>query len=287
MSSMPPTSSLRDKTVFITGASRGIGRAIALRAARDGARVVLASKSSEPHPKLPGTIHTVAAEVEAAGGRALPVQVDVRFEEEVQKAVDQAVGTFGGIDVLVNNAGAISLTSIEHTPLKKFDLMMGINARAVFLCTKLCLPHLERSAEAGRNPHVLSLSPPVSLDPRWIRGHAAYTLSKYGMTLLTMGLAEEFRERGIAMNALWPKTMISTAAVEMLMGDEGLKQSRTPEIMADAAVAIVTTAGMALTGQALIDEDLLRARGVVDFAPYLTTPGIEPLPDLYVGEPWG
>jgi citronellol/citronellal dehydrogenase len=278
---------LQGKTIFITGASRGIGRAIALRCARDGANIVLASKTSDPHPKLPGTIHSVAAEVVEAGGKALAVQVDVRFEEEVQKAVEQAAAAFGGIDVLVNNAGAISLTTIEQTPVKKFDLMLGINARAVFLCTKLCLPHLEASAAAGKNPHVLSLSPPVSLDPRWIKGHAAYTLSKYGMTLLTMGLAEEFRERKIAVNALWPRTVISTAAIEMLMGDAGMKQSRTPEIMADAAWEIVTTPGVELTGQAILDEDLLRERGVTDFDKYLSSPGGEPLPDLYVGEPWG
>jgi citronellol/citronellal dehydrogenase len=278
---------LQGKTLLITGASRGIGRAIALRAAKDGANVVLASKTSDPHPKLAGTIHTVAAEVEAAGGHALPVACDVRFEEEVQKAVDAAVARFGGIDVLVNNAGAISLTDVESTPLKKFDLMMGINARAVFLCTRLCLPHLDKSAKAGRSPHVLSLSPPVSLDARWIKGHEAYTLSKYGMTLLSMGMALDFQERGIAVNTLWPRTVISTAAVEMLMGDEGMQKSRTPEIMADAAYAIVTTEKNALTGQALLDEDILRARGVVDFSRYLSAPGVEPLPDLYVGDPWG
>lgn len=279
--------SLRGKTIFITGASRGIGRAIALRCARDGANVVLASKTSDPHPKLAGTIHSVAAEVEAAGGKALPVQLDVRFEDQVQQAVESTVKTFGSLDVLVNNAGAISLTSLEATPPKKFDLMMGINARAVFVCTRACLPHLVASAQRGHHPHVLSLSPPVSLDPRWLKGHAAYTLSKYGMTLLTMGLAEELRDQGVALNALWPRTVIHTAAIEMLMGDDGMKQSRTPEIMADAAYEIVTTPGLELTGQALLDEDLLRSRGEVDFAKYLTTPGVEPLPDLYVGEPWG
>jgi citronellol/citronellal dehydrogenase len=278
---------LKGKTVFITGASRGIGRAIALRCAADGANVVLASKTSEPHRSLAGTIHTVAAEVIALGGQALPIQVDVRFEEEVHKAVHKTIETFGGIDVLVNNAGAISLTGIESTPMKKFDLMLGINARAVFLCTQACLPHLIASAKAGRDPHVLSMAPPLSLDPRWIKGHGAYTLSKYGMTLITMGAALELAEYGIAMNALWPRTVISTAAVEMLMGDEGLKKSRTPEIMADAAYAIVTTEKLALTGRALLDDEILQERGVTDFSCYLTTPGEEPLPDLYVGEPWG
>jgi citronellol/citronellal dehydrogenase len=272
---------LKGRTVVVTGASRGIGRAIALRAARDGANIVIASKTSDPHPKLAGTIHSVAAEVEAAGGRALPLQVDVRYEDQVEKMVEQAVATFGGIDVLVNNAGAISMTDLASTPVKKFDLMMGINARAVFLCAQKCLPHLRKSP----NAHVLSLSPPVTLDPKWLAGHAAYTLSKYGMTLLTIGLAEELREQNIAVNALWPRTIIATAAIDMLMGDEGGKRSRTPEIMADAAYAIVTTEQLALTGQALIDEDVLRARGTTDFARYLAVPGADPLPDLYV-EPW-
>ena len=277
------TSTLQGRTVFITGASRGIGRAIALRCAKDGANVVLAAKTSDPHPKLPGTIHTVAAEVEAAGGQALAVMTDVRFEESVQASVDAAVAKFGGIDALVNNAGAISLTGIEDTPMKKFDLMLGVNARAVFLCAKLCLPHLAKS----KNAHVLSLSPPVSLPPGWIKGHEAYTLSKYGMTLLSMGLAASLRDQNIAVNTLWPKTIISTAAIDMLMGDDGMKKSRTPEIMADAAYEILATAGLALTGRAIIDEELLRERGVKDFAKYLSTPGTEPRTDFYVGEPWG
>jgi citronellol/citronellal dehydrogenase len=268
------------RTALITGASRGIGRAVALRFARAGMNVVLASKTSDPHPKLEGTIHTVADEVEAAGGQALAVQCDVRFEEEVQKTVDAAVARFGGIDILVNNAGAISLTDIESTPMKRFDLMMGINARAVFLCTKLCLPHLAKS----KNAHVVSFSPPVSLDPRWLKGHAAYTLSKYGMTLLTLGLAAELEDRRIALNVLWPRTVIATAAIDMLMGDDGMKRARTPEIMADATFEIVATEGLALTGQALIDEDFLRTRGVTDFRKYNVS-DLEPLPDLYVGDP--
>jgi citronellol/citronellal dehydrogenase len=273
--------SLQGKTVVITGASRGIGRSIALKAAADGANIVIASKTSDPHPKLAGTIHTVAAEVVAAGGKALPLMIDVRFEDQVEKMVAEAVAAFGGIDVLVNNAGAISLTDLASTPVKRFDLMMGINARAVFLCAQKCLPWLEKS----KNAHILSLSPPVTLKPKWLAGHAAYTLSKYGMTLLTIGLAEELREKNIAVNALWPRTIIATAAIDMLMGDEGAKQSRSPDIMADAAHAILTTEGCALTGQALIDEELLRTRGVTDFAKYAMVPGVEPLPDLYV-EPW-
>ena len=214
------------------------------------------------------------------GGKALAVQCDVRFEESVQAMVDETVKTFGGIDVLVNNAGAISLTSIDDTPMKKFDLMMGINARGMYLCTKLCVPHLRKSS----NAHVLSMSPPVSLDPNWMKGHAAYSLTKYGMTLLTMGLAEELRDDGIALNALWPRTVIWTAALDMLMGEAGEASSRTPEIMADAAYAIVTTEGLKLTGQALLDEKILRDRGVTDFEQYACKPGHELQLDLYVSE---
>ena len=273
---------LANKTVFITGASRGIGRAIALRCAKDGANVVLAAKTSAPHPKLPGTIHTVAAEVEAAGGRALAVCTDVRIEDDVRRAVDAAVAAFGGIDALVNNAGAVSLLGLADTPMKTFDLMMGVNARSVFLCAKVCLPHLERSSRA----HILSLSPPLSPDARWIGGREAYTLSKYGMTLLSMGLAESLRERSISVSTLWPRTLIATAAVDMLMGAEGMRRARTPEIVADAAYEILSTDDLALSGRALIDEDLLRERGVRDFDKYLVTPGEEPLGDLYVGDPW-
>ena len=284
-------SSLKGKTALITGASRGIGRAMAIRFAKDGANVVLASKSTVPHPKLPGTLHTVAEEVKAAGGTPLVVGCDVRSEEDVARVVAETKGAFGALDILVNNAGAISLTPLEDTPVKRFDLMLSINARAVFLTAKLCLPLLIESAQAGRSPHILSLSPPVAakdgrFDPKWLKGHTAYSLTKYGMTLLTQGFAEELREHGIAVNALWPQTLIATAAVDMLMGDEGMTKSRTPEIMADAAYAIVTTGQLALTGEALIDEALLRTRGVTDFSRYLSAPGVEPLPDLYV-EPAG
>lgn len=281
---------LQGKTALITGASRGIGRSMALRFAKDGANVVLASKSTVPHPKLAGTLHTVADEVKAAGGTPLVVGCDVRSEEDVQKVVEETQATFGGLDILINNAGAISLTSLEDTTVKRFDLMLSVNARAVFLTAKLCLPLLQQSAKAGKNPHILSLSPPVAakdgrFDPKWLKGHTAYSLTKYGMTLLTQGFAEELREAGIAVNALWPQTLIATAAVDMLMGDEGMKQSRTPEIMSDAAWEIVTTPGLALTGQALIDEALLRQRGVTDFSKYASVPGVEPMPDLYVDAP--
>lgn len=271
-------SSLKNRTVLITGATRGIGRSIALRCARDGAHVVIAGKTAEPHPKLPGTIHTVAEEVKEAGGVPLPVQVDVRFEDSVQEMVDKAVERFGGIDCLVNNAGAISLTGTADTPMKRYDLMMQVNVRATFMCTKLCLPHLEKS-EVKK---VLNLSPPVEIDAKWLKNHVAYTISKFGMTMCTIGMAEELRDQGIAITSLWPRTIIATAAVDMLLGDEGLKASRTPEIMADAAYEILTTEGLELSGKAVLDEDLLRMRGVTDFDKYLSTPGVEPMPDLYV-----
>lgn len=273
---------LAGKTALITGASRGIGRSIALRIARDGGNVVLASKSTVPHPKLPGTLQEVAAEVEAAGGRAVFVGCDVREDADVQRAVDEGVRAFGGIDIVVNNAGAINLSSIDELPMKRFDLMLGINPRAVFLTAKTALPHLRASAKAGRHPHILSLSPPMSMEPRWLKSHVGYTLSKYGMSFLTKGLAEELRDDGIAVNSLWPRTLIATAAVDMLMGDEGMKASRSPEIMADAAYEVLTTPALGLTGEWLIDEALLRTRGVTDFERYDTTPGLAPLPDLYV-----
>jgi citronellol/citronellal dehydrogenase len=266
------------RTCIITGASRGIGREIALRFARDGANVVIASKTAEPHPKLPGTIHTVAAEVEEAGGKALALQVDVRFEEAVQEMVDRTVETFGGIDVLVNNAGAIQLTNTADTPMKRFDLMHAINVRATYMCTKLCLPHLAKSDRA----HVLSLSPPPNIEARWLSGHVAYTLSKFGMSMCTIGWGEELKELGISATSLWPRTTIATAAVDMLLGDEGMKASRSPAIMADAAYEIVTTEGLALTGRCLLDEEILRERGYTDFEKYNMTPGVEPMPDLYV-----
>jgi citronellol/citronellal dehydrogenase len=270
---------LRGKTLFITGASRGIGKAIALRAARDGARIVIAAKTVEPHPKLPGTIHTAAAEVEAAGGKALACLADVRSEEDMAAAVETAVRTFGGIDILVNNASAISLTGTADTPMKRFDLMHAVNARGTFLVSKLCIPHLRRSA----NPHILNIAPPLNLEARWFAPHLAYSLAKFGMSVCVLGLAEELRGEGIAVNALWPRTVIATAAVRNLLGGEAaIRGSRKPEIMADAAHAILTRRSRDFTSRFLIDEDVLREEGVTDFAPYAVDPGAELLPDLFV-----
>ena len=240
-------------------------------AAREGGNVVLGARTE-------ATLRSVAEEVEAAGGKALALQVDVRYEETVQEMVDRTVEKFGGIDVLVNNAGAIQLTNTADTAMKRFDLMHAVNVRATFLCAKLCLPHLEKSDRA----HVLSLSPPPNVEGRWLAGHVAYTMSKFGMSMCTVGWGEEFRELGISATSLWPRTIIATAAVDMLLGEEGMKASRTPAIMADAAYEIVTTDGLELTGQCLLDEDLLRARGYTEFERYNTTPGLEPMPDLYV-----
>jgi citronellol/citronellal dehydrogenase len=255
---------LHRKTLFITGASRGIGKAIALRAARDGANIVVAAKTTVPHPKLPGTIYTAAQEIEAAGGRALAVPMDVRDEAEVDRAVAQAVETFGGIDVLVNNASAISLTGTLQTPMKRFDLMHQVNTRGTFLCTKACVPHLARAA----NAHVLNISPPLNLHPRWFAPHVAYTLAKYGMSLCVLGMAEEFRGEGIAVNALWPRTGIDTAAIAYVAGPEMARRCRKPEIVADAAHAILTRDARSCTGNFFIDDDVLREAGVTDFSVY-------------------
>jgi len=269
---------LRGKTLFITGASRGIGKAIALRAAADGANVVIAAKTTEPHPKLPGTIHSAAQEVEAAGGKALAVQCDIRDEDQVQKAVAQAVQTFGGIDILVNNASAINLTGTLETPIKRFDLMWGVNARGTFLCSQACIPHLEQAA----NPHILTLSPPPNLDPKWFKNHVAYTISKYGMSLCVLGMAEEFKDRGIAVNALWPRTVVATAALAMLGGAIPPERCRKPEIMADAAHVILTRDSRSATGNFYIDEDVLRADGVSDFERYAVEPGQRLMTDLFL-----
>src|SRR5579864_3081828 len=238
---------LKGKTLFISGGSRGIGLAIALRAARDGANVVIAAKTTEPHPKLPGTIFTAAKEIEAAGGQALPIATDIREEEQVLAAVEAAVDRFGGIDILVNNASAISLTGTLATPMKRFDLMMGINTRGTYLCSRSCLPYLKKSA----NPHILTLSPPLNLNPRWFKDHVAYTIAKYGMSLCVLGMAEEFRADGIAVNALWPRTTIATAALQIIPGAQP-ESGRKPEIMADAAHRILTTESRKLTGRFLI-----------------------------------
>ncbi len=273
------------KTAFITGASRGIGRAMALRLSKEGCNVVLAAKTSDPHPKLPGTIHSVAAEVNAQGaGRALGVQCDVRYEESVVAAIDAGVKEFGGIDIVVNNAGAIHIAPIEFVPPKKLDLMIGINNRAVALVTHLALQHLKASGKAGKNPHVLNLSPPIRLEPKWLNGTSAYTMTKFGMTLLTLGFAEEFRDDKIAVNSLWPRTMIQTAAVDMLVGkDDSEAHSRKPDIMADAAFEILSTPDLKLTGKALLDEEILRERGVTDFDRYTAVAGNKDIwADFYV-----
>jgi citronellol/citronellal dehydrogenase len=272
-------SDLRGKTLFITGASRGIGLAIGLRAARDGANVVIAAKTAAPDPRLPGTIHTAAAELEAAGGRALPCVVDVRHEDQVRAAVERAVAAFGGIDVLVNNASAISLTGTLETPMKRFDLMHQINTRGAFLCSQACVPHLRRAG----NPHILNLAPPLNMDARWFAPHVAYTMAKYGMSMCVLGMAEEFRADGIGVNALWPRTAIATAAVRNLVGgDAALAACRTPEIMADAAYAVLTRSSRACTGNFFVDEDVLRGAGVTDFARYAVSPGAELAPDFFL-----
>ena len=259
---------LKNKTLFITGASRGIGKAIGLRAARDGANIVIAAKTSEPHPKLPGTIHTAAEEMREAGGQALAVAMDVRDEAQVDAAIAQAVEKFGGLDILVNNASAISLTATLQTPMKRFDLMHQVNARGTYLCTQKAIPHLRRSA----NPHVLNLAPPLksTLQARWFAPNLAYTMAKYGMSLCVLGMAEEFRADGIAVNALWPRTAIDTAAIDVIAGEEiRLKRTRRVEIMSDAAYEIVTKPSREFTGRFLIDDEVLRDAGVDDFSIYL------------------
>jgi citronellol/citronellal dehydrogenase len=270
---------LSGKTLFITGASRGIGLAIALRAARDGANVAMAAKTTDVHPKLPGTIHTAAAEIEAAGGRALACAVDVRDERQIEDAVARTADRFGGIDILVNNASAISLTGTRDTPMKRFDLMHQVNVRGTFACTRACIPFLEKAA----NPHVLMLSPPLSLDARWYARHLAYTMSKMGMSLCVLGLAEELRAAGIAVNALWPRTIIATSAIRNLLGGEdAIRGSRTPEIVADAAHAIFVRGSREATGQFFIDDEVLAAAGVTDLERYAVAPGAGLLPDLFV-----
>lgn len=269
--------SLAGKTLFISGASRGIGLAIALRAARDGANIVVTGKTATPHAKLPGTVYTAAAEIEAAGGKALPLVVDIRFEEQVYGAVEQAVQRFGGINILVNNASAISLTGTLETPMKRFDLMMGINLRGTFLCSQACLPHL---AKAG-NPHILTMSPPLDMRAKWFAPHAAYTIAKYGMSMCVLGMAEEFRGAGIAVNALWPRTIIATAALQMLPGASP-ERGRKPEIVADAAWQILTRDSRATTGNFLIDEDVLAAAGVVDFSKYDVAPSASLKSDIFL-----
>ncbi len=272
---------LKGKTLFITGASRGIGLAIAKRAAADGANIVVAAKTTDPNPKLPGTIYTAADEIRAAGGNALPLQVDIRDEAAVLDAVAKAVEAFGGIDILVNNASAISLTDSEHTPMKRYDLMNGINARGTYLCTQACLPQLKISAAAGRNPHVLNMSPPLSMKQHWFAPHTAYTMAKYGMSMCTLGHSGEFMKYGIAVNSLWPRTAIATAALQMIPGVD-LNMCRKPEILSDAAYLILSTPS-SNSGNFFIDDELLAAHGVTDLGKYSVKPGARKfIPDFFV-----
>ncbi|TNE84206.1 MAG: NAD(P)-dependent oxidoreductase [Deltaproteobacteria bacterium] len=268
--------------VLITGGSRGIGLAIATKLAEQGASVAILAKTATPHPTLPGTIHTAAAEIDAAGGRGLPIQCDIRDEDQVASAVEQTVEAFGGLDVVINNASAISLTPTPMTTMKRFDLMVGVNARGTFLVTKTALPHLVKSAKQGHNPHVLTLCPPPSLDPRWWSTHLAYTYAKMGMSLVTLGHAEEFRRHGIGVNGLWPKTVIWTDAMRMVPGVEP-KHCRGPQIMADAAALLLAREAETYTGNFAIDEDILREEGIEDFSGYSEVPGsTEIMPDLYL-----
>ena len=275
------TQTLEGRTLFITGASRGIGLAIARRAAADGANIVIAAKTTEANPKLPGTIHSAAREVEAAGGKALALQVDIRDEASVLAAVARAVETFGGIDILVNNASAISLTGTETTPMKRFDLMHGVNARGTYLCTMACLPALRESAKQRRNPHVLTMSPPLSMKTHWFENHVAYSMAKYGMSMCTLGHAGEFLKYGIGVNSLWPRTAIATAALQMIPGVD-VARCRKPEILADAAY-LVLTSDSGNTGNFYIDDELLAAHGITDLDPYAVTPGtLDFIPDFFV-----
>ena len=273
---------LKGKTIFISGGSRGIGLAIVKRAAADGANIAIAAKTAEENPRLPGTIYSAAAEVEAAGGKALAIQCDIRNEDEVVAAAKRTAETFGGIDILVNNASAINLTPTEATPMKRFDLMFGVNVRGTFVCTQACLPYLKQSGERKRNPHILTLSPPLNMEARWFAPHVAYTIAKYGMSLCVLGHAEEFRAYGIGVNALWPRTVIQTAALQMIPGVRP-EHCRTPDIMADAAYAILTSDATTTTGNFFIDEAVLKEAGVSDFGKYSVVPGSrELLPDLFL-----
>ena len=283
---------LADKTIFITGGSRGIGLAIALRAARDGANVIIAAKTAEPHPKLPGTIYTAAEAIEGAGGTALPLLLDVRDEAAIGEAVARAAERFGGIDACINNASAINLATTEAIDAKRFDLIQQINVRGTFLVSRACIPSLRRSA----NPHILTLSPPLDLRPTWFAQHLAYSMSKYGMSMVMFGLAEELRADGIACNALWPRTTIATAAVEFALGGEAMmRRSRRPEIMADAAHAILTRPSREFSGRFMIDDDMLALDGVTDFSGYAYDPTAELMPDIFIdpgaplppGSQWG
>ena len=277
---------LKGKTLFITGASRGIGLAIALRAARDGANIAVVGKTEVPHPKLPGTIYTAAEEIARAGGQAFPIPLDIRDDAKVavaaRRSAERSAERFGGIDILINNASAIALTGTLDTPMKRFDLMFGVNVRGTFACTQACLPHLKMSAQRGRNPHILTLSPPLNLNPRWFKAHLVYTMAKYGMSMCVLGMAEEFRDDGIAVNALWPRTVIHTAALAMIPGVDP-KMCRTPEILADAAWIILNRDARKHTGRFHIDEQVLAAEGITDLEKYAVLRGNNRfLPDLFL-----
>ena len=264
--------SLAGKRIFVTGGSRGIGLAIALKAARDGASVAIAAKTAEVNPKLPGTIYSAAAEIEAAGGVALPIQCDLRDEAQIEAAIAQAAAEFGGIDILINNASAINLTKTEATPAKRFDLMFDVNVRGTFLTSQAAIPHLRESAKAGRNPHILTLSPPLSMKAKWFQHHVAYTMAKYGMSMCVLGMSEEFRTDGIAVNALWPRTAIDTAALQMIPGVD-TAACRTPEILADAAYIILNRESKGCTGNFFVDDELLASEGITDLEKYSVVPG--------------
>lgn len=272
-------SDLSGKTLFISGASRGIGLAIAKRAAQDGANVAVAAKTAEPHPKLPGTIYTAAEEIEAAGGKALPLICDIRFEEQVEAAVAKTVETFGGLDICINNASAIQLTPTLDTDMKRYDLMHGINTRGTFLVSKTCIPHLKKA----ENPHVLNLSPPLDMKPKWFAGHVAYTMAKFGMSMCVLGMAEEFRKDGIAFNALWPRTAIRTAAVQNILGgDEAMRRCRNVEILSDAAHVILTRPSREFTGNFCLDDLVLASAGITDLSGYADVPDDQLMPDFFV-----
>ena len=263
---------LAGKRIFITGGSRGIGLAIALRAARDGASVAIAAKTTEPHPSLPGTIFTAATEIEAAGGKALPIQCDIRDEAQIAAAIAQTAEAFGGIDILINNASAINLTKTEATPAKRFDLMFDVNVRGTFLASQAAIPYLRESAAAGRNPHILTLSPPLSMKPKWFKNHVAYTMAKYGMSMCVLGMSEEFKRDGIAVNALWPRTAIDTAALAMIPGID-TSTCRTPEILSDSAHIILTRDSNECTGNFFVDDEVLASEGITDLDKYAVVPG--------------
>lgn len=264
--------SLKDKRIFITGGSRGIGLAIAIRAAQDGAKVAIAAKTSDPHPKLPGTIFTAAEEIKKAGGEALPIQCDIRDEDQITMAIDQTVSKFGGLDILINNASAINLTPTLATPAKRFDLMFDVNVRGTFLTSQAAIPHLKDSAKAGRNPHILTLSPPLSMKAKWFKNHVAYTMAKYGMSMCVLGMSEEFRRDEVAVNALWPRTAIDTAALQMIPGIE-IAACRKPEILADAAYEILNRPSKDCTGNFFVDDEVLASIGVTDLDKYAVVPG--------------